>query len=223
MRDGKCNNLNWLPMGEVPFQEALEKQNQILQMVADGKLSPALLTLQHPKTVTMGKNSSLSNLLTSQNHLENSHIEFVKTDRGGEITGHEMGQLVAYPILPIADMGVRSYVCKLEQAVIDTLEYFDIKAKRDAINPGVWVGQNKICALGIRVKKRVSMHGIALNVNNTLDIFQVMTPCGIADRGVTSMQKIKKKKISFTDVEHEFVRTLSKTFEFNAVNQVKHI
>src|SRR5690606_6881098 len=126
----------------------------------------------------------------------------VKTERGGQITAHEPGQLVLYPILPLAQWGIsaRRYVNTLEQAVIQLLADYGVEARRDTEHPGVWVEANKICALGIRIKQRVSMHGLALNVTNALDIFSSIVPCGIHGRGVTSLNHVVGKTVILSDV-----------------------
>lgn len=203
------------PSGLVQYQEGLEIQLQAHKKVVGDILSPQVIILQHPKTITMGKHSSHSHLKVDIPVLSGMGCDFFTSDRGGQVTGHEPGQLVVYPILPLTKLGlsVRQYVCKLEQAVIDLCALYGIQAHRDREHPGVWVGECKICALGIRVSKRVSMHGLALNVDNDFKVFNWMTPCGIQGRGVTSLaNEINGTAPSIEEVKGAFKAILVEKF-----------
>lgn len=202
-------------LGVLDYQKSLATQQALHHEIANGLQCPTVLMLQHPAVVTLGKNSS-----TSHVKKVDSLIPIVRTERGGEVTAHELGQLVVYPIFPLPSLGftVRSYVCFLEQMVIDLLSEFGISAHRDAQYPGVWVGDKKICSLGIRIKNRVSLHGFALNVCNDLKIFDSIVPCGIQDRKMTSMVRVLSTKISVKEVAHMTRKILSRSMDVDAYN-----
>lgn len=198
-------------LGVMRYAEALAEQESIHKSVIDGGRA-TILSVQHPAVLTLGKNATLANLLFSKDFYQKQGIDFFETERGGEVTAHELGQLVVYPILPILQLGLnaRSYVDILESSVIDVLASYGISAARDSEYPGVWIGHEKICAIGVRIKSRVSMHGLALNVNNSLDLFGKIIPCGIKMRGVTTMQKILGTPIDLDQVRLEVISRLLK-------------
>jgi lipoyl(octanoyl) transferase len=176
--------------GVVPYGEALERQERAHDKVVAGD-DPYLIFCQHPPTVTLGQHADRSFLRLTEDGFKSQGIQLISTDRGGEATAHEPGQIVCYPIVPVQrlKLSVKTYVYTLEQSVIDCLAEFGIVASRHQDFPGVWVEQEKICALGIRIKNRVSMHGLALNVVNTLETFRSIVPCGISQFGITSVAR----------------------------------
>jgi lipoate-protein ligase B len=194
-------------LGLTSFAEAFSMQCDIQQQILSGQGSECILSLEHPNTLSFGKNADTKYLLADQASIQRLGCEIIHTDRGGEVTAHVPGQLVVYPIL---DLGRRrlmpkKYVHLLEQAVIDTLIHFGIHSNRDPVNPGVWVGKRKICALGIRVRNHISMHGLALNIANSLEVFDLIVACGIQGRGVTTMSLELGKKVDFESVRNELV------------------
>ena len=178
-------------LGLMPYEAALVAQEQALTRVVAG-VTGEIFTVEHPSVITLGRHADLKHVLHPESELTEAGISLVRTERGGEVTCHNPGQLVIYPILPLSRMGlsVRSYVRLLEQSIINTLREVGLAATRDPNYPGVWVGADKICAVGIRIKQRVSMHGIALNIDNDLSIFNRVVPCGIQGRGVTSVSNL---------------------------------
>lgn len=157
-----------------------------------------ILTVEHPAVYTLGKNGRDSNLLVSEEYLRASGAEFFRIDRGGDITFHGEGQIVVYPILDLERIGIglREYIETLEQAVIDTVAEYGIAAGRSAGASGVWLeggekrrNLRKICAIGVRASRYITMHGFALNVTTDLGRFAIINPCGFTDRGVTSMER----------------------------------
>lgn len=154
-----------------------------------------LLFVEHPHVYTIGKSGNWENLLFTNDILAQKGIEVVKTDRGGDITYHGPGQLVGYPILDLEQfgLGVARYIEKLEEVIIRTAAHFGITAQRVPSRTGVWVGNNKLCALGIKCSRYVSMHGFALNVRTDLDYFQGIIPCGLDDGGSTSFEKLMEE------------------------------
>lgn len=198
--------MNVIDFGLLKYESAWKKQIQVHeQVVQDG--IPSVIFVEHPAVLTFGKNADATNLLFSKGYYLDKGIELYETDRGGDVTAHMPGQMVVYPIIPVTklNLSVKKYIFLLEQTVIDLLSMYGIKASRDAEFPGVWVGFEKICAVGVRIKDRVSMHGIALNINNDLDIFGSIVPCGIKFRGVTSMGKLLQASIETEIVKKRFV------------------
>lgn len=172
-----------IDLGVLNYADALEKQFEMHRLVLQGTIDSALIFVEHPTVLTLGKSASLNHILAD----DSDSIEIVRTDRGGEVTAHTQGQLVLYPIVPIQRWKVspKRYVELLEESVIQLLAEMGISAMRDEINPGVWVRDQKICALGIRIKNRVAMHGMALNYDCDLSVFNKIIPCGVVGRGVT--------------------------------------
>ena len=199
-----------IDLGLMSYGQALAEQLKIhASVVAGGK--PAILMVEHPPVLTLGKNSSLDYLLETKDAFEKAGIEIFATERGGEVTAHEPGQIVVYPILPILRLGLnaRSYVHCLEQAVINVLAFYGVIADRDSEHPGVWIRHEKICAIGVRIKSRVSMHGLALNVSNSLDLFRRIVPCGIRGRGVTTLTHQTNVPVTHDAVKRQLVDELN--------------
>lgn len=187
-------------LGRMPYAEALAVQRVLQQQVIaargdDGSRRPVmhLLLVEHdPPVITIsGRKSARTHLVATPAQLERAGVEVAETDRGGDITYHGPGQLVVYPILDLNVLHLRlhGYMRLLEQTVIDTIASFGVRGDRDAAATGVWVGGAKVCAMGVRVSRWVSMHGLALNVTTNLDHFNLIVPCGLAGRSVTSLAR----------------------------------
>lgn len=153
-----------------------------------------ILMVEHPAVITLGRHAKESNVLLGEEHLAKRGVGVYHIERGGDVTFHGPGQLVAYPLLDLEAhrLGVKDYVNVLEEAVIRTISDFGIKGERVAGASGVWIGvgsdrEQKICALGVKCSRYITMHGLALNVNTDLDGFRLINPCGFIDKGVTSM------------------------------------
>lgn len=161
-----------------------------------------------------GKSGKLENLLASREELAARGISLFFTDRGGDITYHGPGQLVVYPILDLAVHGkdIHRYISNLQEVVIRTLADFSIAARRDERRVGVWVGDEKIAAIGVAVHRWVTMHGLALNVNPNMDHFRLINPCGITDKGVTSMARLLSRDLPMRDVAGALARHFSAVF-----------
>ena len=175
-------------LGVTGYNEALQLQEQLVKAHLAGEIPNTILFLQHPPVLTIGT-SGEENIIASLDKLANEGVEIIHTDRGGNITYHGPGQLVGYLIFNLNDdsKDVHQYVHNLEEVIIRMLQDYSIAAHRDSMYPGVWVGEEKICALGIRITNWVTKHGFALNINNELKYFSYINPCGITDRGVTSL------------------------------------
>ncbi|MBT4767592.1 MAG: lipoyl(octanoyl) transferase LipB [Phycisphaerae bacterium] len=189
-------NLEFRDLGRLPYAEALELQRSIQQEVIAGREHGGhpgvILLVEHtPPVITISRRAAAgSHLLATPTALAVAGVDLHDTDRGGDITYHGPGQLVVYPILDLNTLGLRlhGYMRWLEDRVIETLGQFGIEGARDEDATGVWLGTHKICALGIRVSRWVSMHGLALNVEPDLSHFDFIVPCGLHGRGVTSMR-----------------------------------
>lgn len=154
-----------------------------------------LILVEHPPVITFGRRAEIEgrkHLVASEEYLKQLGVELVQSDRGGDITFHGPGQIVAYPIVRLNDhaLSVGGYVRKLEQIIIDTLHALGVEARRIDKCVGVWVGDEKVCALGVRIRRGVSLHGIALNVETDLNYFDLIVPCGLAGKRATSLRKI---------------------------------
>ncbi|SIS62633.1 lipoic acid synthetase/lipoyl(octanoyl) transferase [Alicyclobacillus vulcanalis] len=193
-----ATSLIWRSLGVVPYDDALDMQvNQALRLLNLEDDAQTVYALEHPRTITIGRNGSEANILLPVDVLARRGFEVRMVDRGGDVTYHGPGQWVLYPVLHLEPWGndVARFVRNLEEVVIRALAEVGIESGRIDELPGVWVGNEKICAVGARVKKRpsgefVTYHGIALNVNTDLQDFDVIVPCGIRDRGVTSVAQV---------------------------------
>lgn len=195
------------------YREVWELQNKRMEEVKTEKLSGKtpcnyLLFVEHPPVYTLGKSGDETNMLISSLQLRAEHAEFIKVDRGGDITFHGPGQLVVYPILDLESfqLGVKDYVERLEEIVIRTIASFGIKGERLRGATGVWVEPDtararKICAIGVKCSRYVTMHGFALNVNTELNYFNYIHPCGFVDKGVTSIEKETGRTPSLEEVK----------------------
>ncbi len=216
MRNCKVNKQD---LGVIPYGEALNLQRKIFSEVQDGD-EGVLLLLEHPHVYTLGKSGHENNLLINDDFMASIGAEYFKTDRGGDITYHGYGQLVAYPIIDLNKVGVslRRYIELLEEAIILTVGEYGIEAGRVEGATGVWVEGHsatkarKIAAIGVRASRGVTMHGMALNVTTDLKYFSYINPCGMADKGVTSIEK-EAGEVSMDEVKEMFAANFAKLFD----------
>jgi lipoate-protein ligase B len=201
-----------LRLGEMPYAAALAKQREWHLAVERGDAPEALFLLQHPPVFTLGRNAAESNLLLSRDALANLGIDVAATDRGGDVTYHGPGQLVAYPIVHLdrRGLGIRQYLRALERAIIETLAHFGISGGRLEGFTGVWVDGAKVAAIGIAVHRGVSYHGIAINVDPNMDHWRMIVPCGIPDKPVTSLAALLGQAPPIWDVEDAFAAALNR-------------
>ena len=178
-------------LGRMDYGQALEWQRRMVAARQRGEIPDQLLLLEHPHTITLGRNGQLKHLLASDEVLRRAGIAFYPTDRGGDVTYHGPGQLVGYPIVDLREWkrDVGAYVYSIEQTIIDTLADYGIAAGRIPKLIGVWVDGRKIAAIGVHISRWVTSHGFALNVNTDLSYFQYIVPCGLS-RPVTSMAQL---------------------------------
>lgn len=201
--------------GLTPYQDAWQLQQRVAERVRDGG-EPALILLEHPPVYTLGARGRTEHLLLSREACLARDVEVVRSDRGGDVTFHGPGQLVGYPIIDLRARGQGPvwYVHALESLLVDVLSRFGIVAGRTEGRPGVWVGNEKVAAIGVRVSRGVTTHGFALNVNTDLSYFEHIVPCGLAGAGVTSMQRLTGETFVMRAVGDEVVRAFERQFGF---------
>ncbi|MCV0404451.1 MAG: lipoyl(octanoyl) transferase LipB [Chloroflexi bacterium] len=198
-------------LGTVPYHPTWELQDELADQRRGRRIGDRLLLLEHFPVYTIGRGGDASNLLASPERLRELGTELVRIDRGGDITFHGPGQLVAYPIVELRDpLDLRRYVRVLESAIIATAGAFGVAGDRLDGYPGIWVdGERKLAAIGVRVKRGVTTHGLALNVNNDLSWFDEMIPCGLSGKGVTSLAREFGATVPMDDVADELARQLA--------------
>lgn len=223
--------INAIDLGHYDYQSAWDLQIRIQQtliqqkrnrqkgIIPKKKINDVLLIVEHPHVYTLGKSGSEANLLADKNELKSIAAEYIRIDRGGDITYHGPGQLVVYPILDLYNYfsDIHRYLRTLEEVVILTLADFGIAAGRIDNLTGVWIGDEKMCAMGVKCSRWVTMHGFALNVNTDLSYFNHIIPCGILDKKVTSMSKILNKEINMDDVKKTILKHFSTEFKVEPI------
>lgn len=197
------------------YGEAYSLQQRLHEARMQGEIPDTLLLLEHPPVITLGKGWHASNLLFSEAEYTRRGIEVYPTDRGGDVTYHAPGQLVGYPIFNLCEHGrdLHRYLRNVEEALIRTLHDFGLEGRREPKYTGVWIGEEKIAAIGIKASRWVTMHGFALNVNTDLTPFRWIIPCGIQEKGVTSMQQLLGHSVPMEQVTQSVMERFSEVFE----------
>lgn len=223
----------FIDLGRRGYREVWEIQERLLEELKSKKLKGEifhnyLLFVEHKPVYTLGKSGDEANMLINSIQLKAKHAEFIKVDRGGDITFHGPGQLVVYPIIDLEsfDLGVKEYVEKLEEIVIRTIASYHIEGKRLAGATGVWIEPEtsrarKICAIGVKCSRFVTMHGFALNVNTDLEYFNYIHPCGFVDRGVTSIHKEIGEEVSMLEVKKKVFQYFNLLLNMNFIETPK--
>ncbi len=204
--------LDIIRLGRKAYDEVWDRQKRLVDERRLGTVPDTLILVEHDPVYTLGKNSNENHLLRSRD----TNIPVYQIERGGDVTFHGPGQLVGYPILDLHDhrLSVSWYIRTLESVLIETLGHFFIEARRRVGLTGVWVGEEKIAALGVRLSRWVSMHGFALNVNTDLNFFDGIIPCGIFEYDVTSMTRVLGKEVSMVEVEETLITIFRILFSF---------
>ena len=208
------NELIFTDWGLIPYMEAYSRQKELFETTIQQKhqklpTENTFVLCEHPHVITVGKNGLFSNLLFPEEILKEKGVELYHIDRGGDVTYHGPGQLVGYPILDLENfqIGLKEYIHLLEESIIRLLTTYGIKSERFANATGVWIDTDiphkarKICAIGVRSSRFVTMHGFALNVSSDLNYFQLINPCGFKDKGVTSMEIELSAKPDMTELK----------------------
>jgi lipoyl(octanoyl) transferase len=215
---GKGAALTAAWFGRVDYAEAWEWQRELYLGRLDDDKSDSLMLLEHPPTYTLGRRGLAEDLVYDANQRAARGISLYEVDRGGRATYHGPGQLVGYPILALGDRyDVLSYLRKLEDVVIATAADLGVEARRDPDNTGVWVDNNKIGAIGVKITRGITMHGFAFNVSTDLSMFEGIVPCGIQDRWVTSVEAETGRKHALKEVGTIAARHLADTFDRSLV------
>ncbi len=215
--------LNVLFLGRCEYEKALEIQYDILRKRQDGNIEDTLILVEHPPVITMGRRAEKAHIIGSGKLLEHNGIKIFETNRGGDVTYHGPGQVVGYPIFDLKKykMGIRRFVENLEEVFISLLKNrYDIDAERNEEHTGVWIGNNKIAAMGLAVKRGVTMHGFAFNVNTNLDHFKFIVPCGISDKGVTSVEGLVGKNVDFEKEKNYVLEYFCRVFNYSSYEEL---
>jgi lipoate-protein ligase B len=186
--------------------------------VREGREADTWIVVEHEPVITLGRQAKRENLLLSTEELAGRGVDVVEIERGGDVTYHGPGQLVVYPIRRLERFReVVPLVRSLEGAVIDCCAGFGVAGERWSDHAGVWVGRNQICAIGLAVQRMVSMHGIALNVSTSLDYDRLINPCGLLDRGITSLSAEVGRRVAVSEAKSVLLDELSRTFDVTFV------
>ena len=209
-------------LGRCPFLPAFQRQEELVEARKAGTVPDTLLLVEHDPVYTLGRNATTENIIVSEEELTQRGIDVVRTTRGGQVTYHGPGQLVGYPIM---DLGVRDrkalwFVGNLERVLIEALAEFGVEGATDPANRGVWVGSEKIAALGVRITRHITMHGFSLNVKVKLEDYGGIIPCGIKGRGVTSLDRFVAD-ITMDRVKVVLVEKFKAVFGYGPVELVK--
>lgn len=202
-------------LGQLAYADAHALQERLVEARKGGALGDTLLLLEHPKVITMGRKASREHILLSDEALGERGYAVHETGRGGDVTFHGPGQLVVYPIIDLKPdrEDVRRYVRDLEETMIRVCGDYGVSAERSAGLNGTWVGTRKVGAVGVRISQWVTMHGMALNVNTDLGSFAAIVPCGIADRGVTSLAQELGRPLDLDEVAGRTARHFADLFD----------
>ena len=222
-------------IGKSSFSDAWEYQEDIFKKIIDQKIKNRsnenkmetnnfLIITEHDPVYTIGKSGNISNLLLNDDEMKTQGIEFYKINRGGDITYHGPGQIMGYPIIDLDNFftDINLYLRKLEEVIINTLKSYDLEGFTIKGETGVWVKDNnglskKVCAFGIRASRWVTMHGFSFNVNPELNYFKNIIPCGITDKGVTSVSELKNRIIEMNEIKQILYKNFAESFSAKLV------
>jgi lipoyl(octanoyl) transferase len=203
-----------LYLGVQPYREVWELQHRLHDAVREGSEPETWIAVEHPPVVTLGRQAKLENVFFSAQELARRGVDLVTIERGGDVTYHGPGQIVVYPIRRLPRFReVVPLVRSLEAAIINVCARFGVRGERWSEHAGVWVGRNQICAIGLAVRQMVSLHGIALNVCPELDYDRLINPCGLSDRGITSLAAETGRSVTVEQVKPVLLEELARTFD----------
>lgn len=210
-------NINIIDLGKLSYGLALEIQKKLILARQKGLILDTLLIVEHPPVITVGIRGKYSNILVPTELLKQKNIEVFEINRGGDVTYHGDGQIVGYPIFDLSghNRDIKQFIWNIEEVFIKLLKNeFNIDATREEKKyTGVWVGNDKITAIGMEVKKWVTMHGFAFNVNTYMEHFKLINPCGLTEKGVTSLEKITERKQDFEKVKKMVIKYFCEIFK----------
>jgi len=215
----ETRKLVYCDLGLIDYKEAWDLQKSIHQLRVENKIDDVLFLLEHPHTYTLGKIADKKNLVGDEKYLSDNRISVYDIDRGGDITYHGPGQIVGYPIINLTNwkQDTHKYLRALEEVIISTCADYGLSGSRVDKYTGVWLDSRKICAIGIKVSRWITMHGLAFNVNTDLNLFNGIIPCGISDREVTSLKKELKKEILLNEVKEKIIHHFGDLFNYDQI------
>jgi lipoyl(octanoyl) transferase len=211
--------LTYCDLGFIDYKEAWDLQQEIHSKRVSGEVDDYLFLLEHPNTYTLGKTAHKENLIGTEGYLKENQISVYDIDRGGDITFHGPGQIVGYPIIDLNQWfkDTHKYLRALEEVIIKTCSEYGLNCERNPKHTGVWIGDKKIAAIGIKVSRWITMHGFAFNVNTDLNLFNGIIPCGIQDKSVTSLKQELKREISIQEVKENLLKNFTDLFAYTSV------
>lgn len=214
-------NLDYFDLPLIDYLEAWDLQKEFFQKRSENKIDDSLFLLEHPHTFTLGKVADKKNLIWNNQQLIENGVKVYEIDRGGDITYHGPGQIVGYPIIDLKlwKQDTHAYLRGLEEVLILVCQDYGLTAGRKAGLTGVWIEDRKICAIGIKISRWITMHGFAFNVNTDLNLFNGIIPCGISDKAVTSLQKELGNEQNLNEVKQRIVKRFSEVFNYKKINK----
>lgn len=214
---------DYCDLGMIDYKDAWDLQKNIFDLRLRNEINDTLFLLEHPHTYTLGKVAGKENLISSEVQLKELGVSVYEIDRGGDITYHGPGQIVGYPIIKLSDWkeDTHLYLRGLEEVIIQTCAEYGLITERNPKHTGVWIGERKIAAIGIKISRWITMHGFAFNVNTDLNYFGGIIPCGIKDKDVTSLQRELGREIELDKVKDKLIKNFQKIFSYSefTINQ----
>lgn len=219
MMNKEARKLVYCDLELFDYKDAWDLQKSIHQQRVENKIDDVLFLLEHPHTYTLGKVADKKNLIGDEKYLTENKISVYDIDRGGDITYHGPGQIVGYPIISLTNwkMDTHKYLRAIEEAIIKVCSEYGLNGSRVDKYTGVWIEDRKICAIGIKVSRWVTMHGFAFNVNTDLKLFNGIIPCGISDKDVTSLSKELNKEVSLKEVKEKIIHHFMNEFQYQQI------
>lgn len=210
-------------LGLIDYAKAWNLQKEVFDKRVSGNTDDTFFMLEHPNTYTLGKTADKNNLISNKAYLEKEGISVYEIDRGGDITYHGPGQIVGYPIIDLKNwkQDTHLYLRNIEETIIKVCNYYGLNAGRKEKYTGVWIGERKICAIGVKISRWVTMHGFAFNINTNLNLFNGIIPCGIKDKEVTSLERELGKRFDINEVKDKILEVFINQFNYDEFSTVK--
>ena len=203
------STIEFLDLGLAPYGSVLDLQYFCHKRCLQQNINTVLF-VEHEPVITIGHFANHDDFILSENQLKAQGVDIYKIDRGGKLTAHMPGQIVVYPIIKLEEFNLnpKQYIAILEKTLLETLLEFGITGQLDKDNPGIWIDHAKVAAVGVRIKNRASLHGLALNVSNQMDLFQAIVPCGLHGKTVTTIEQITQHSIDINEVKKLLLKYL---------------
>jgi lipoyl(octanoyl) transferase len=215
----ETRKLVYCDLGLIDYKDAWDIQKSIHQLRVENKIEDILFLLEHPHTYTLGKTADKENLVGDVKYLSDNKIAVYDIDRGGDITYHGPGQIVGYPIINLTNwqQDTHKYLRAIEEVIIKVCAEYNLQGSRVEKYTGVWIDDRKICAIGIKVSRWITMHGFAFNINTDLKLFSGIIPCGITDKDVTSLNRELKKEVPLNEAKEKIIHNFSNVFNYDLI------